>query len=711
MVTSAATKAPIEGIEVCAEGEAAFECAFTNASGDYDITGLPAGAYRVFFAPAFESNANYLSQFYNGKASFEEATPVVVASGGTVIGIDAALLEGGQITGKVTDAKSKAAIACIEVCAEPKGEGFVFRCARTNGAGEYDIVGLPTGEYDVEFLLSFESSLNYLRQFYNGKSSLSEANPVAVTAGSTTPSINAVLQEGGELTGKVTDATTKAAVAKIQVCAFDGPEGFGRCAPTNASGEYAIAGLATGEYKVQFLLPFESGLNYLTQYYNDKSTFAEAEAVSVKAGSTTANVDAALHPGGQIGGTVTAAATKATLGEVSACAFGSSGEFVNRCASTNSSGEYTISGLPTGQYTVVFSSSGPYAYQYYNGKVAFNEAQPVSVTAGSLTSGINAAMQLGAEITGTVTDATTKAAIGGVEVCASSAGAFVSTSCAFTDGTGTYAITKLPATEYRVEFFPGGSLNYLRQYYNGKSTFGEANLISVAPGSTTTGIDAALHAGGVITGTVTAAASKAKLAGIEVCAQETSGEFFGRCAGTDASGEYEVAGLPSGNYSVHFSSPSAEYAPQYYNEKTQSFEATPVAVAAGSTTPNINAALQLAGDIKGTVTDVATKAPIAQVEVCALQASTGEFVFCTGTNASEHRQLRNAVLQRQDSLHRSRRRKRGFGRGGQRHQRRTARSRQDHRQGHRRENIRSDPRRDRLCARSGRPLRRKMRHH
>lgn len=635
-VRSATTSDPIEGIEVCAYDEAAFECTTSGASGEYDITGLAAGSYTVYFAVPFELNANYLTQYYDDKTRAEEATPVVLSSGATAAGVNAALLPGGQITGEVTSFATKVALDGIQVCAyERGGEGY-GRCTQTNGSGEYDLLGLPTGEYTVEFEPPYESNLNYLRQYYDGKAEYDEAEPVAVTAGATKPNINAALHEGGQITGTVTNASTKAAVAKIEVCTVGGPEY--RCVQTNGSGEYDLAGLPTGEYRVEFSPYFESKLNYLRQYYSNRTSFAEADPVLVKVGSVTPDVNAAMQPGGQISGTVTAAATKAALAEIQVCASENSGEYRYGCALTNASGEYTISSLPTGDYTVLFSSYiGPYAPQYYENTVSFTEAQPVSVTAGTLKSGINAAMQLGAEITGKVTGSDTKAALKNIEVCAVAANADVSTNCGSTDESGEYSLTRLPAAEYRIEFAPyyyEDNLNYLRQYYNDKMTSAEANLVSVSPGATKSEINAALLPGGEITGTVTDAATKAALSDIEVCADESTGEFFDRCAQTNSSGEYTVPGLPTGSYTVRFYSFDSEYAAQYYDDKTQEFEATPVPVTAGSTTPDINASLSHAAEITGTVTNAASKAPVGEVEVCALEASDGDYVQCTNTDAS-----------------------------------------------------------------------------
>ena len=625
-VTDASTKAAVSNIEVCAfTSGSVVRCAITNASGEYTIPGLSTGEYTVEFTP---TSGNYLTQYYNGKAALSEASPVSVTAGITTPNINAALQPGGQISGAVTDASTKAAVSGIEVCAYTSEFVFV-RCVTTNASGEYTIPGLSTGEYKVEFT---SGSNSYTAQYYNGKSNFSEASPVSVTAGLTTPNINAALQPGGQISGKVTDASTKAAVSSIEVCASTSGSVL-RCAITNASGEYTISGLTSGSYTVEFAPPFVNGANYITQYYDGKSKLSEASPVSVTAGITTPNINAALQPGGQISGTVTDASTKAAVSGIEVCASTSEFVFV-RCVTTNASGEYTIAGLSTGEYKIEFASgSSSYITQYYNGKSTFAEASPVSVTAGVTTPNINAALQPGGQISGKVTDASTKAAVSGIEVCASTS-EFVFVSCATTSASGEYAIPGLSTGEYKVEFSPpfeNSSFNYLTQYYNGKSTFAEAGVVSVTAGITTPNINAALAPGGEISGKVTDASTKGALSGIRVCA--TSELFLQRCVTTNASGEYTIAGLSTGGYKVEFTSVSSSYIAQYYNGKTNSSEATPVAVTAGTTTPSINAALAPGGQISGKVTDASTKAAVAGIDVC---ASTSEFVFvsCATTNAS-----------------------------------------------------------------------------
>jgi hypothetical protein len=217
----------------------------------------------------------------------------------------AAAVETGKITGTVTSASNGDPIKGIEVCAYPEsGEGSPedIGCANTGSNGEYAITGLASGEYVVEFSSGSSGELNYVTQYYNGKSSPAEATPVRVAAPETTLSIDAKLNEGGRIAGRVTDASTNGALENIAVVAF---EGGGRSSAvsfgvTNPGGEYTIAGLPAGEYKVAFIggsgAGRESAARYHTQYYNDKSSLAEANVVTVTVGQATGGIDAALQP-------------------------------------------------------------------------------------------------------------------------------------------------------------------------------------------------------------------------------------------------------------------------------------------------------------------------------------------------------------------------------------------------------------------------------
>jgi RHS repeat-associated protein len=605
-VTSAVTKEPIAGIEVCAYTTAppyTEACKATSETGDYTIGELSVGSYEVYFSAPSGSGLNYVGQGY--------AHPVSVTAGVVTPHIDAAMAAGAEVTGTVSGQDTKSGIKGIEVCAyrvEEEYEGFYAACASTNASGEYKLGGLAGGEYKLQFFAPNDSGLNYLAQYYNDKASLAEADVLQLTAGTTKSGIDATLSPGGQISGRATSAASKAAIAGIEVCAYAIEGGGSSCARTDASGAYTVAGLTTGNYHVSFAAPYESSLSYLTQYYNGK-TYSEADPVPVTVGATTPNIDAAMQPGGIISGTVTAAPTKAALAHVYVCASGP--EY--RCATTGPSGEYDITSLPSGSYTVVFYGPGEYAQQYYQDKVSGSEADPVSVTAGSTSAGIDAELQPGGTISGKITSADTSAPLEDVWVCRYPVHEEYFSTCTYSNAQGEYSFTGLAATEYKIEFSSYNS-NYLTQYYDGKASLSEASTVAVAAGETKSGIDAAMQTGGQIAGTVTNASSKLPASGATVTAYTTAFAYVGSTT-TNAKGEYTLPRLPTGTYKVAFSATNQNLVSEYYNQKPYSNEATNVEVTAGATAVGIDAAMQLGGEVRGKVVDATTKAPLANVNV------------------------------------------------------------------------------------------------
>jgi hypothetical protein len=198
------------------------------------------------------------------------------------------------------------------------------------------------------------------------------------------------------IAGTVTSADTALPVPGIEVCARSTAEPLApTCAITDEKGEYAISGLAEGNYHVEFSAPEGSGLNYLPQFYSGKAHEAEAEPVSVVEGAVTPAIDAALEPGGEIAGTVTSAATKKALAGVRVCAREALAE-VERCAKTAADGTYLVAALPAGGYRVQFTpfeAGSTYAPQYFKDAEVEAEAEAVAVTLGATTAEIDAVMQ------------------------------------------------------------------------------------------------------------------------------------------------------------------------------------------------------------------------------------------------------------------------------------------------------------------------------
>ena len=328
-------------------------------------------------------------------------------------------------------------------------------------------------------------------QYYDGKSSIASSTKVRVREEALTGGVDAALVPAGAIAGEVTAAAGGARLENVKVCVLGGgSEAVLQCTSTNSAGEYSVKRLPAGEYAVAF---FPLSGNYVTQYYDGRYSLAGATRVSVAEGQLVEGIDAEMAEAGAIVGKVTAETGEGPpLGNVKVCAFSSSGESIS-CANSKASGEYELTRLPEGLYTVeFFSYEGIYVTEYYSEKFSFTEANKVLVRGGEATSGIDAALISTGGISGRVTDAEGGGPLTGVLVCAKAIGPEASSQCDVTGSAGEYSIVRLPRGEYVVRFYsPSGE--YATQYYSDELSEGEADTVVVENGAIDEGVDAAMQ--------------------------------------------------------------------------------------------------------------------------------------------------------------------------------------------------------------------------
>ncbi len=650
-VTSAVTKAPLVGSEVCEypiEGGAGTVCAQTDAKGGYALKVGRAGTFVVYFDTAVEGLVP--RTFYKNAFVSREATPVKVGEGTTVSGIDEAIREGGRISGRVLSSSTKAPIQGVEACAElpdvdQRGVEPHRTCATTNAGGEYEVKGLtpgegvPEGGYEVEFT----SALDYISQFYDGKLERYAGTRIPIHLGATVPDIDAELEEGGEISGRVTSQVDGKPVAGAQACA--GGVGLpSYCATTNAAGEYTIARLPSHEYRIYFSGPSGLETEYLGQYYKEKE-WPDVEPVTVSAPQKVGGIDSSLKAYGRIAGTVIDKETMKPIRGVNVCLVGGG------CENTNAAGEYSFSKLLAGTYVLDFyagrlneESGSNYLSQYEAAeyivqeelKARNPEAGHVVVAMGGRTV-IDDELEQGGRISGTMLEAGTgkPASLWPCAEDLSTGHPEQSKICPVSMSGDSYTISGLPPGRYRVVFGASLPAYYFTQYYDDRDLSSEAQEVLVESGKTAGQIDASLIANpdpweGAIAGTASDSSSKAAIAGIEVCPLDVgTTSVAGSCARTDSHGQYLLTGLKSGEYEVDFRSP-ADGSLDYVHRHNESGKA--VTVVWGSITPRIDAQLQKGGAISGVARDAETGQPVSGVSACAYNAF-GESEVCASTGA------------------------------------------------------------------------------
>ncbi|HEU4739254.1 MAG TPA: carboxypeptidase-like regulatory domain-containing protein [Solirubrobacterales bacterium] len=298
----------------------------------------------------------------------------------------------------------------------------------------------------------------------------------------------------GSIGGTVTDASTHEPVAGLEVCAYplenEEEEIFEEwfCEKTNASGEYTIADLDEGEYGVEF---WGRPLNYVPQYFDGHGEWWEWDPVVVGAGAVT-GIDAEMVEGGGVEGSVDRASGGTPVVDASVCAWTMESEEFGGCAKTNSSGEYALKGMPAGEYEVSFwAEEQDLQRQYYDHKAHWWEADPVSVSLGAVSIGIDADLLPAAKVEGQVRRASNGAPLTEVEVCIWSTDPEGAGRCTTPGNDGRYSIGGLPGDSYKVEFWPYEE-DLPIQYWNHKPSWEEADVLSLSNGTVANGIDADL---------------------------------------------------------------------------------------------------------------------------------------------------------------------------------------------------------------------------
>lgn len=291
------------------------------------------------------------------------------------------------------------------------------------------------------------------------------------------------------------------------------------------------------------------------------------------------------------------------------------------------SGRFTLR-LPAGTYRILFAPppDSRYLRQYWRGQATLDAATDLAVKSDA--SGIDVALVAGYFISGSVTSVASGAALEGVSVWAWLPGATTTSLGSRTDASGAYRLLVAPGT-YRVQFDPPTESRHLRQYWQGKSTLAGATDIRV--NADVSGVNAALLAGAVVSGTVTSA-SGAGIEGVTVWAWLASGVQTVTNARTSANGSFSML-VPLGTYRVQFQPPAgSRYLDQYWQGKTAFAGGRDLTV--GGDVSGVNATLASGYFISGTVTSAANGKAIDRVNVWVWPAGGSSATVGARTDAS-----------------------------------------------------------------------------
>lgn len=375
------------------------------------IDGVPDGKHRIFINPLPSLGYGLGKTDYYIDKTFVDARAPMTA-------VNLTLKRGGAIAGSVAS-ESGAGLSGVPVIAytdDLEASGYDL----TDANGSFLMQGLAPGAYAVEVNGDDFATSEYI----------TVAGPtITINTTETITIADIVLRKGSQISGKVSGQNGRLApYAQIELI-DDAGETVARNAVTGDS--YALMGIAPGNYRLRFngvwpIQQWSYELNnnpYIAEFYNSQAMSSAATVINIPSTPITlTNLNATLETGGRIAGAVLDPFSIAMTG-IHISVFDMNNVLVS-VALTNWDGSYITSpGLPAGQYKVRFDYTAcngrPLATAFYKAAgvvtqdaqsttglaAGFDDATPVNVVLGQTTFGINAALVPdGFSITGRVTD-------------------------------------------------------------------------------------------------------------------------------------------------------------------------------------------------------------------------------------------------------------------------------------------------------------------
>ena len=365
----------------------------------------------------------------------------------------------GQITGVVSGPTSP--VGENEVCVTAYKDGasiqtmysFAAGTACTNANGQYNI-GLTYGTYRLSFVA--QRGTPYMNEWHNNVSQDSGyfgATTVTVSSGSPTATINATLDVGKSISGRVTDSSG-AGIPDVTVTAlvknddgFDVNVNYGRSA---SDGTYTIYGLKAGTYRLMTQHP-DYGMYWLGGTRDSATEFTVGQNDSNISGK-----NIRLPAGFSLSGTISTdynidARVCVSAYKITDSDFGW-GEYVNtNCV--NAPSAWILKGLQPGSYRIRFDVQGDLRSSFLGG-MDIQEATVVPIT-NSNVSDLNITLASGKALTGKIVNldpspvANSCVTTFSVDQNSWGPGTYMTSSCTGTNGE--FTLRGLPSGKYKLQ--------------------------------------------------------------------------------------------------------------------------------------------------------------------------------------------------------------------------------------------------------------------
>lgn len=353
--------------------------ATTNDDGSFELAGLPAGRYSLNV-----SKAGYIPLAYGQRRPLQAGTPLQLADGQQLKGVEFRLPRGGVISGHVADENGDPMIgAIVRVLRYQYLQGdrrmVPVGTAQTDDRGEYRVWGLNPGDYYVSVLVrnvggrlgdrrgafgpggnlatfvdatnDEQDPLGYAPTFYPGTTSAADARPVPVGISQEVLGIDFGIQlvRTATIAGRVVNpdgtGTSSGTVSLMpETLGGRGQLGMNYGSRLEWDGTFTIANVPPGRYVIR-------------ARGNDSDTPQYAAAPLTVAGSDLTGVNLVLAPSAALSGRVVFQAQQGTPGDpgtiwLSAVPAdqGPFGPTPN--ARVEKNGQFVLDGIPAGAHVI-----------------------------------------------------------------------------------------------------------------------------------------------------------------------------------------------------------------------------------------------------------------------------------------------------------------------------------------------------------------------
>lgn len=484
-----------------ANGSLSF-IATTDSAGAYSFSGVPVGSYTLVAArpPDWSDSAGAAVDIASGASASVSTIALQPKATASVSGSVA--LEGGG-TPSATVTLSGTDFRGVAVTAS----------SLTNVTGSYSFSAIVAGSYQLAFSNALYDNATAAVAVVTGSANSVAAVTLARSRGTIV---------GKYLLDQLSDAT--GIVVSVQGTSFT--------AVTDSTGVFTLSGLPT------------SSAGYTLNAVKDANWVAlSTAAVPVLAGQTTdlraaapATITLLANVTAQVSGTAThedGADPTSILVALSGTDF--RGLAVSRSVNPVAGGAFTVSSLPAGNYRLVLSDSG-----YDSASVAGSVGPSAAVSTGSTVLAVSRG-----SLSGTVSASPSTVAQSGSNVFLANGSGLVAS--AVTDAAGNYTFSAIRAhTGYTVAAQRTG---YTTDLVSGVEVVAHQNSsvpsLSISPDVTGKIAGAVFQSAGVGLSGVTV-----DLIGTDLNGQSVS---IASAATTDSSGNYQIASLAQGTYTVTYS--------------------------------------------------------------------------------------------------------------------------------------------------------------